>query len=71
MTIRHNKESKKRGDRTMKKFVTGFVVGSLVTTAATVGLIATIKKAVIDPIEEKEAQIDESRRKAHRKSFAR
>ena len=54
----------------MKKFVTGFVVGSLVTTAATVCLVATLK-TVIDPIEEKEAQIDESRRKAHRKSFAR
>ena len=55
----------------MKKFVNGFVVGSLVTTAATVCLVATLKKTVIDPIEEKEAKIDESRRKAHRKSFAR
>ncbi|WP_207940100.1 hypothetical protein DOK78_002437 [Enterococcus sp. DIV2402] len=55
----------------MKKFVTGFVVGSLATTAATIGLIATIKKQVIDPIEEKEAVNDEKRRKANRKSFAR
>ncbi|MHC5267575.1 DUF3042 family protein [Enterococcus sp. LJL98] len=55
----------------MKKFVTGFVVGSLVTTAATAGLIATIKKTVIDPIDEKETMIDENRRRANRKSFAR
>jgi hypothetical protein len=55
----------------MKKFMTGFVVGSLATTAATIGLLATIKKQVIDPIEEKEALIDEKRRHAHRKSFAR
>jgi hypothetical protein len=34
-------------------------------------LIATIKKQVIDPIEEKEAVNDEKRRKANRKSFAR
>ena len=55
----------------MKKFVTGFVVGSLVTTAATVCLVATLKKTVIDPIEEKESKIDENRKKARRKRIAR
>lgn len=55
----------------MKKYVTGFVIGSLVTTAATIGLLATIKKQVIDPIDEREAMINENRRKANRKSFAR
>lgn len=55
----------------MKKFLSGFVVGSLITTAATVSLIAAIKKTVIDPIEEKEAIQDENRRKANRKSYAR
>jgi Protein of unknown function (DUF3042). len=55
----------------MKKFITGFVAGSLVTAATTIGLVLTVKKAVIDPIEEKEAMIDENRRKANRKSFAR
>ena len=55
----------------MKKFLSGFVVGSLITTAATVSLIAAIKKTVIDPIEEKENIIEENRRKAMRKSRAR
>ncbi len=55
----------------MKKFVSGFVVGSLVTTATTICLLHVIKKTVIDPLEEKESMIEESRRKAHRKSFAR
>ncbi len=55
----------------MKKFLSGFVVGSLATTCATVCLVVAIKKEVIDPIEKKEAQVDENRRKAKRKSFAR
>ncbi|HLQ39808.1 MAG TPA: DUF3042 family protein [Tetragenococcus sp.] len=55
----------------MKKFTTGFVLGSLATTAATICLVTTIKKKVIDPIEEKEAIIYENRKKAKRKSFAR
>ncbi|MGX7195424.1 DUF3042 family protein [Enterococcus olivae] len=55
----------------MKKFMTGFVVGSLATTAATIGLLATIKKQVIDPIDERDAAIEQNRRKANRKSFAR
>ncbi len=55
----------------MKKFMTGLVVGSLATTAATIGLVLTIKKQVIDPIDEKEAEIDAKRRQANRKSYAR
>ncbi|MBM7708331.1 DUF3042 family protein [Enterococcus lemanii] len=55
----------------MKKFVSGFVVGSLITTATTVCLLATIKKTVIDPLDEKDAMFEESRKKANRKSFAR
>lgn len=55
----------------MKKFTTGFVLGSLVTTAATVCLIYAIKKEIIDPVEEKEEMIHQSRKRANRKSFAR
>lgn len=55
----------------MKKFVTGFVTGTITTTVATIGLLTALKKTVIDPIEEKEATLEESRKKAHRKSYAR
>jgi len=55
----------------MKKFTLGFIMGTLATTAATACLVTTVKKQVIDPIEEKEAMIDANRKKAHRKSFAR
>ncbi|MDN6639528.1 MAG: DUF3042 family protein [Tetragenococcus sp.] len=55
----------------MKKFTFGFIVGSLATTAATACLVQTVKKQVIEPVEEREAQIDENRKKARRKSFAR
>ncbi|HIY57158.1 MAG TPA: DUF3042 family protein [Candidatus Tetragenococcus pullicola] len=55
----------------MKKFVSGFVLGSLATTTCTLCMIAAIKKEVIDPIEEKEAQVNANRRRAHRKSFSR
>jgi len=55
----------------MKKFTFGFIVGSLATTAATACLVKTVKKQVIEPIEEKEAMIEANRKKARRKSFAR
>lgn len=55
----------------MKKFTLGFIVGSLATTAATACLVQSVKKQVIEPIAEKEAMIDENRKKARRKSFAR
>ncbi|MFV0559523.1 MAG: DUF3042 family protein [Enterococcus sp.] len=55
----------------MKKFVSGFLIGSLTTVATVAGLVATVKKTVIDPIDEKEAMIEENRKKARRKSAAR
>ncbi|OJG80833.1 hypothetical protein RV14_GL000377 [Enterococcus ratti] len=55
----------------MNKFISGMVVGSLATAAAVVGLAASIKKTVIDPIDEKEAMIEENRKKAMRKRVSR
>ena len=48
----------------MKKFVSGILVGSLATAAAVAGLVASVKKTVIDPIDEKEAMIEENRANA-------
>ena len=55
----------------MKKFVSGFLVGTVLTSAAVIGVATTIKKTVIDPIEEKEDMIDQNRKKAMRKRIAR
>lgn len=55
----------------MKKFVSGLLVGSLATVAAVAGAVATIKKTVIDPIDEKESMIEENRKKAMRKRVSR
>lgn len=55
----------------MKKFVSGILVGSLATAAAVAGLVAFVKKTVIDPIDEKEAMIEENRKKAMRKRVSR
>ena len=55
----------------MKKFVSGILVGSLATAAAVAGLVASGKKTVIDPIDEKETMIEENRKKAMRKRVAR
>ncbi|GER77033.1 DUF3042 family protein [Enterococcus sp. FM11-1] len=57
----------------MKKFVSGILVGSLATAAAAAvaGLVASVKKTVIDPIDEKEAMIEENRKKAMRKRVSR
>ncbi|MBO0471790.1 DUF3042 family protein [Enterococcus sp. DIV0242_7C1] len=55
----------------MKKFISGMLVGTAVTCAAVAGLAATIKKTVIDPIEEKEDMIEENRKKAMRKRISR
>ena len=41
----------------MKKFVSGMLVGTAITVAALAGVATTIKKTVIDPIEEKEDMI--------------
>ena len=51
----------------MKKFVSGMLVGTAITVAALAGVATTIKKTVIDPIEEKEDMIEENRKKAMRK----
>ena len=55
----------------MKKFVSGILVGSLATAAAVAGLVASVIKTVIDPIDEKEAMIEENRKKAMRKRVSR
>ncbi|MRI72505.1 DUF3042 family protein [Enterococcus mundtii] len=55
----------------MKKFVSGILVGSLATVAAVAGLVTSLKKTVIDPIDEKEAMIEENRKKAMRKRVSR
>lgn len=55
----------------MKKFISGVIIGSLATVAVTASLVAGVKKTVIDPISEKEAMIDQNRKKAMRKSVAR
>ncbi len=55
----------------MKKFLSGYLVGTAVTTALVAGIILGVKKTVIEPIEEKEQMIDDNRKKAARKSFAR
>lgn len=55
----------------MKKFVSGVLVGTLATVAAAGAFVATVKKQVIDPIDEKEAMIEENRKKAMRKRVAR
>lgn len=55
----------------MKKFVSGILVGSLATVAAVASLVTSVKKTVIDPIDEKEAMIEENRKKAMRKRVSR
>lgn len=55
----------------MKKFVTGFLAGTTVTVATLAGIVYGVKKTVIEPIEEKEEQVEDNRRKAMRKSRAR
>ena len=46
----------------MKKFVSGMLVGTAITVAALAGVATTIKKTVIDPIEEKEDMIEEKKK---------
>ncbi|KAF1304257.1 MULTISPECIES: DUF3042 family protein [Enterococcus] len=55
----------------MKKFASGVLVGTLATVAAAAGFVFAVKKQVIDPIDEKEAMIEENRKKAMRKRVAR
>lgn len=55
----------------MKKFIGGYLLGTVVTTAFVVGLAYGVKKTMIEPIEEKQAFADDKRRQAARKSHAR
>ena len=55
----------------MKKFVSGVLVGTLATVAAAGAFVTAVKKQVIDPIDEKEAMIEENSKKAMRKRVAR
>lgn len=55
----------------MKKFTSGFLVGTALTGAVVAGIVTAIKKTVIEPIEEKENMIEENRKKAMRKRIAR
>lgn len=55
----------------MKKFSTGFIAGTAATLATLAGIAFGVKKVVIEPIEEKEDQLEHNRKKAMRKSRAR
>ncbi|MGX6978582.1 DUF3042 family protein [Vagococcus elongatus] len=55
----------------MKKFTSGFLAGTVFTLAAVAGVAFGVKKVIIEPIEEKENMIEDNRRKAMRKSYAR
>lgn len=55
----------------MKKFTSGFLAGTTLTLAALASVAFGVKKVVIEPVEEKELQIDDNRKKAMRKSRAR
>lgn len=55
----------------MKKFTKGFLTGVSIAAATVAGVAFGFKKTVIEPIEKKEATIDENRKKAMRKSHAR
>lgn len=52
----------------MKSFSKGFVVGVGATLGALAGCAYYFKKTVVDPIEEREAVLDEHRKRALRKS---
>lgn len=55
----------------MKRFLSGFLVGTAMTIATTAGVVLAVKKQVIDPIDEQEAMNEEKRKRAMRKSMAR
>ena len=52
----------------MKKFNLGFLLGVTTTLGTLAGAVFTFKKNVVEPIEEKEAILEEHRRRALRKS---
>ncbi len=51
----------------MKSFSKGFLMGAVATISAVAGCVYAFRKTVIDPIEEREAILDEHRRRAMRK----
>lgn len=55
----------------MNRFLSGFLVGTVATVAAAASVVMTVKKQVIDPIDEQQADHDEKRKRAMRKSVAR
>ena len=55
----------------MEKFFSGFLTGTAATVLAALGTAKLVKKVYIEPMEEKEKELEEKRRRAHRKSFAR
>lgn len=51
----------------MKNFGKGFIAGSLTVIGAVAGSVFAFKKAVVDPIEEREALNEERRKRSVRK----
>ena len=52
----------------MKAFGKGFFFGVVTTVGALAGIAFTFKKTVVEPIEEREAVLEEHRKRALRKS---
>ena len=48
----------------MKTFGKGFLVGTLTAFSAVAGCVYAFKKTVVEPIEEREAVLDQHRRRA-------
>lgn len=55
----------------MKPFTKGVLVGAGTVIASAAAAVLTFKTRVIDPIEVEQQRIDENRKKAMRKSYAR
>lgn len=54
----------------MSKFTRGFLIGTAATIGTVVGAVLAFKKSVVEPIEQEEANYDEQRRRALRKSYS-
>lgn len=52
------------------KFTLGFLAGASTALAIVVTGLATVKLAILDPIEKHEAWIEENKKKANRKSLS-
>lgn len=59
--------NKTREESPMKSFGKGFVFGAIATISAVAGCVYAFKKTVVEPIEEREAILDEHRKRAMRK----